>query len=160
MNKYKDADLREALNRKYADEPQLPADFMAKMERRMADGSTVPSGSAAAAKRARLWRWVAAAACFLVVVGVGLHYQFKEASHPIAQSVTSNQSIGHVQSVNRSRPISQSVTTNQSIGHDQSVNRSRPIIQKLRVSQLKVARQSTNRPCSIQIRTCTMPLTT
>ena len=138
MNKYKDTDLREALNRKYADEPQLPADFMAKMERRMADGSTVPSGSTAAAKRARLWRWVAAAACFLVVVGVGLHYQFKEASHPIAQSVTTNQSIGHVQSVNRSRPITQ----------------------KLRVSQSKVARQSTNRPRSIQIRTCTMPLTT
>ena len=121
MNKYKDTDLREALNRKYADEPQLPADFMAKMERRMADGSTVPSGSAAAAKRARLWRWVAAAACFLVVVGVSLHYQFKEASHPIAQSVMSNQSIGHVQLVNRSRPISQSVTTNHSKVTRQSV---------------------------------------
>ena len=121
MDKYKDTDLREALNRKYADEPQLPADFMAKMERRMADGSTVPSGSATAAKRARLWRWVAAAACFLVVVGVGLHYQFKEASHPIAQSVTSNQSIGHVQLVNRSRPISQSVTTNHSKVARQSV---------------------------------------
>ena len=93
MNKYKDTDLREALHRKYADEPQLPADFMAKMERRMAAGSTVPSGSAAGAdvktagtKRARLWRWVAAAACFLVVVGVGLHFQFKDSPQPIAQS--------------------------------------------------------------------------
>ena len=79
MNKrYNDTDLREALHRKYANEPQLPADFMAKMEQRMADGSTVPSGSAAGAKRARLWRWVAAAACFLIIIGVGLHYQFKE----------------------------------------------------------------------------------
>ena len=79
MNKrYNDTDLREALHRKYANEPQLPADFMAKMEQRMADGSTVPSGSAAGAKRARLWRWVAAAACFLIILGVGLHYQFKE----------------------------------------------------------------------------------
>ena len=149
MDKYKDTDLREALNRKYADEPQLPADFMAKMERRMADGSTVPSGSATAAKRARLWRWVAAAACFLVVVGVGLHYQFKEASHPIAQSVTSNQSIGHVQSVNRSRPISQSVTTNQSIGHVQLVNRSRPISQSVTTNHSKVARQSVKSCASI-----------
>ena len=104
MNKYKDTDLREALHRKYADEPQLPADFMAKMEQRMAAGSTVPSGSAAGpdgktagTKRIRLWRWVAAAACFLVVVGVGLHYQFKDTPQPIAQSTTVNQPIGHGQ---------------------------------------------------------------
>ena len=31
MKKYKDTDLREALKRKYADTPQLPDDFMAKM---------------------------------------------------------------------------------------------------------------------------------
>ena len=97
MNKYKDTDLREALHRKYADEPQLPADFMAKMERRMADGKT------AGTKRARLWRWVAAAACFLVVVGVGLHYQFKDTPQPIAQSTTVNQPIGHGQLLNRPR---------------------------------------------------------
>ena len=36
MNKiYKDTDLREALRRKYSDVPQLPADFMAKMEERL-----------------------------------------------------------------------------------------------------------------------------
>ena len=33
--RYNDTDLREALHRKYADTPQLPADFMAKMEHRM-----------------------------------------------------------------------------------------------------------------------------
>ena len=29
-------------------------------------------------KRRPLWRWVAAAACFLLIIGVGLHYQFEE----------------------------------------------------------------------------------
>ena len=73
MNKrYKDTDLREALHRKYADTPQLPADFMAKMEQRMAERQAAPSGSAAGAKRARLWPWVAVAASFLLIIGIGL----------------------------------------------------------------------------------------
>ena len=73
MNKrYNDTDLREALHRKYADEPQLPADFMAKMEQRMAERQAAPSGSAAGAKRARLWPWVAVAASFLLIIGIGL----------------------------------------------------------------------------------------
>ena len=33
--KYKDTDLREALRRKYSDTPQLPSDFMTKMQERM-----------------------------------------------------------------------------------------------------------------------------
>ena len=65
MNKrYKDTDLREALHRKYADTPQLPADFMAKMEARM-DAKPV-------AKTRRLWPWVAVAASFLLIIGIGL----------------------------------------------------------------------------------------
>ena len=65
MNKtYKDTDLREALHRKYADEPQLPADFMAKMEGRL-DAKPI-------AKRSMLWRWVAAAACLLIIIGISL----------------------------------------------------------------------------------------
>ena len=65
MNKtYKDTDLREALKRKYADTPQLPADFMAKMEHRM-DAKPV-------AKSRRLWPWVAVAASFLLIIGIGL----------------------------------------------------------------------------------------
>ena len=65
MNKrYKDTDLREALHRKYADTPQLPADFMAKMEARM-DAKPV-------AKTRRLWPWVAVAASFLLMIGIGL----------------------------------------------------------------------------------------
>ena len=64
MNKtYKDTDLREALRRKYSDTPQLPADFMAKMEERL-EAKPV-------AKTRRLWTWVAAAACFLLIIGIG-----------------------------------------------------------------------------------------
>ena len=65
MNKtYKDTDLREALRRKYSDTPQLPADFMAKMEERL-DAKPV-------AKTRHLWRWVAAAACLLIIIGIGV----------------------------------------------------------------------------------------
>ena len=64
MNKtYKDTDLREALRRKYSDTPQLPADFMAKMEDRLA--------AKPVAKTRRLWTWVAAAACILLIIGIG-----------------------------------------------------------------------------------------
>ena len=63
MNKtYKDTDLREALRRQYSDTPQLPADFMAKMEERL-DAKPV-------AKTRRLWSWVAAAACILIIIGI------------------------------------------------------------------------------------------
>ena len=62
--RYKDTDLREALHRKYADTPQLPADFMAKMEHRL-DAKPV-------AKTRRLWAWLSAAACILIIIGIGL----------------------------------------------------------------------------------------
>ena len=64
MNKrYNDTDLREALRRKYSDTPQLPADFMAKMEERL-EAKPV-------AKTRRLLSWVAAAACILLIIGIG-----------------------------------------------------------------------------------------
>lgn len=56
--KYKDTDLREALRRKYADTPKLPADFM-KEPQPHREGRT------------RILRWMAAAACLLLICGVG-----------------------------------------------------------------------------------------
>ena len=92
MNKYKDTDLREALRRKYADEPQLPADFMAGLEQRMnqvGDIAAESDGETTGNKRRPLWRWMAVAACFLIIIGIGVHYQFEE---PV---VTSDVTLGN-----------------------------------------------------------------
>ncbi len=92
MNKYKDTDLREAFRRKYADEPQLPADFMAGLEQRMnqvGDIAAESDGETTGNKRRPLWRWVAVAACFLIIIGIGVHYQFEE---PV---VTSDVTLGN-----------------------------------------------------------------
>ena len=90
MNKtYKDTDLREALRRKYSDTPQLPADFMAKMEERL-DAKPV-------AKTRRLWTWIAAAACFLLIIGIGITTMKDRATQPaqkIAATVEEPQSQG------------------------------------------------------------------
>ena len=68
MNKqYKDTDIREALRRKYSETPQLPADFMAKMEQRMDSKPT--------ARTRRLWPWLAAAASVLIIIGIGFLMQ-------------------------------------------------------------------------------------
>ena len=150
MNKrYNDTDLREALHRKYADTPQLPADFMAKMEQRMAERQAAPSGSAAGAKRARLWPWLSAAACILLIIGIGLHVQFSDWTRPVAQSSTLNQSIEHAQSINRARSVAQSSTLNQSIEHGQSINRARSVAQSSTVNPSTDHGQSINRPRSI-----------
>ena len=66
--KYKDTDLREALRRKYADTPKLPADFMKEL-------TPHPSPRVG---RTRVLRWMAAAACLLVIVGVSLTMLHKE----------------------------------------------------------------------------------
>ena len=68
MNEFKDTDLREALRRKYSDTPQLPSDFMASMKQRMEadvheDQKPAPT--------IRCWRWMAAAACLLFIIGIG-----------------------------------------------------------------------------------------
>lgn len=70
--RYNDTDLREALRRKYADEPQLPADFMAKMEGRMNDRQAEVDGKNVGNKRARLWGWLSVAASILLVIGIGV----------------------------------------------------------------------------------------
>ena len=68
---YKDTDLREALRRKYADTPKLPADFMTKM-RQQAEPEP--------ARKVTLWRWVATAACLIVIIGIG--YLFSRIYNP------------------------------------------------------------------------------
>jgi hypothetical protein len=139
--RYNDTDLREALHRKYADTPQLPADFMAKMEHRM-DAKPV-------SKTRRLWPWLSAAACILLIIGIGLHVQFSDWTRPVAQSSTLNQSIEHGQSINRARSVAQSSTLNQSIEHAQSINRARSVAQSSTVNPSTDHGQSINRPRSI-----------
>ena len=143
MNKrYKDTDLREALHRKYADTPQLPADFMAKMEGRM-DAKPV-------ARTRRLWPWLSIAACILLIIGIGVHVQFSDWTRPVAQSDTSNHSIEHAQSVNRARSVAQSSTLNQSIEHAQSFNRARSVAQSGRPNPPIEAPQSPHRGAPIE----------
>ena len=110
----------------------------------MDDGAMRPK-----ARIVHLWRWVAAAACILLIIGIGLHVQFEGTSHPIAKSDTPNHSIGHAQSVNRARPISQSGTPNQSIEHAQSVNRARSVVQSSTLSCSIEHAQPVNRPRSV-----------
>ena len=69
--RYNDTDLREALRRKYSDTPQLPADFMAGMKQRMEEPKQ-------ASKSSVLWRWMAAAACLLLIIGIGFTLWQKE----------------------------------------------------------------------------------
>ncbi|MDE7117438.1 MAG: hypothetical protein K2O61_02205, partial [Bacteroidaceae bacterium] len=51
MTTHKDTDLREALRRKYADTPQLPADFSDRLMQRLEQQDTKP-------KRHRVWLWL------------------------------------------------------------------------------------------------------
>jgi len=67
---YKDTDLCEALRRKYSDTPKLPADFIVKTVQQ-----AKPETSIKPAPVIRRWRWIAAAACFLIVIGIGVRYE-------------------------------------------------------------------------------------
>ena len=66
--RYNDTDLREALRRKYSDTPQLPSDFMASMKQRMEADVHEDQKPAPTIRR---WRWMAAAACLLFIIGIG-----------------------------------------------------------------------------------------
>ena len=78
--RFKDTDLREALRRKFSDTPQLPSDFMEKMQERMTQQNE-PSVSQPVATK-RLWRWVAAAACVLALIGLGVTMLPKDQTGP------------------------------------------------------------------------------
>ena len=69
MNQFNDTDLREALRRKYSDTPQLPSDFMASMKQRMEADVHEDQKPAPTIRR---WRWMAAAACLLFIIGIGI----------------------------------------------------------------------------------------
>ena len=73
-DKYKDTDLREALRRKYADTPKLPADFMK---------DTLPRREG----RTRVLRWMAAAAWLLLICGVGFMLMPKDEPAKQAQVI-------------------------------------------------------------------------
>lgn len=139
--RYNDTDLREALHRKYADTPQLPADFMAKMEQRM---DAKPVG-----KTRRLWPWLSAAACILLIIGIGLHVQFSDWTRPVAQSERPNPPIEAPQLLNRGAPILQSGRPNHLIGAPQPINRARSVAQSSTVNPSTDHGQSINRPRSI-----------
>lgn len=66
--RFNDTDLREALRRKYSDTPQLSADFMASMKQRMEADVHEDQKPAPTIRR---WRWMAAAACLLLIIGIG-----------------------------------------------------------------------------------------
>ena len=89
MTRYKDTDLHEALRRRYANTPQMPTDFT---ERMMEQMNTKPS------HRLHWWYWLPAAACLLIVVGIGLHYELNEASRSIVQPSAHDLSTGCTQS--------------------------------------------------------------
>ena len=64
MNELKDKDLREALKRREAHrtKPEVPADFCDSIMQEIAPKKSRPV----------IWRWVAAAACLAVIVGIGM----------------------------------------------------------------------------------------
>ena len=106
MKTNKDTDLREALRRRYANTPSLPTDFSERLRERM---DTKPAVS----HRRHWWGWMsAAAACLLIMIGIGVYHELNKASQPIAKSDTSNQSIGAHKSSNRGAPTKQSGRTN------------------------------------------------
>lgn len=85
MTTNKDTDLREALRRRYVNTPPLPVGFTDRLMERM---DTKP----AASKRLHWWCWMsAAAACLLIVIGIGGNHESHSSARLIAQSnVTDN----------------------------------------------------------------------
>ena len=85
--RYKDTDLREALKRKYADTPQLPADFITKMQE-----ETLTHSLPDRERRKSVLRWIAAAAC-LLIIGVGINYKFFRITDVPSQNATMSESM-------------------------------------------------------------------
>ena len=75
MNELKDKDLREALSRREArrTKPEVPADFC----------NNIMQETAPKHQRPMIWRWMAAAAVVLVLIGVGTTMIEKEETAPV-----------------------------------------------------------------------------
>ena len=80
--------LAEMPKREYDLDAWLAEDETAEFNRIVSE-QRVSSAKTAESKQRPLWRWVAAAACFLLIIGIGLHYQFEE---PV---VTSDVTLGN-----------------------------------------------------------------
>ena len=112
---------------------------LAEMRRQNCRTQTVP-----------LWRWLSIAASILLITGIGLHGQLFNRTRPVAQSGTSNHSIGHVQSVNRTCSVVQSDTFSCPIGHVQLSNRTRSVVQSGTVNQSIGAPQPPHRGAPVE----------
>ena len=92
MEKKLDQLLAEMPKREYDLDAWLAEDETAEFDRIVSE-QHIPSSKTAESKQRTLWRWVAAAACFLLIIGVGLHYTPKpstpqtDSGHTIAAPV-------------------------------------------------------------------------
>lgn len=88
MEKKLDQLLAEMPKREYDLDAWLAEDETAEFNRIVSE-QRVSSAKTAESKQRPLWRWVAAAASIILIIGVGLHYQFEE---PV---VTSDVTLGN-----------------------------------------------------------------
>ena len=120
MTTNKDTDLREALRRRYAATPLLPADFTDRLKERM---DTKPAVN----HRRRWWCWMsAAAACLLLMIGMGVYHQLNKAPQPTAQSGTSNDKTECTRLSNRVHPTEQLSAPHRTIAKYQQKKRTHP----------------------------------
>lgn len=111
MNEWNDSELREALRRREARRPrtEVTEDFVNDVMREI-EAREHPGRQDASVNR-RPWRIALAALAAAASIALVVIWTW-----PVTQSDTSNQIIGHVQSVNRTRRVTQSDTSNRSNG--------------------------------------------
>ena len=120
MKTNKDTDLREALQRRYANTPSLPTDFTERLRERM---DTKPAVS----HRGHWWGWMsAAAACLLIAIGLGVYYEFNKAPHSIVKLSAPDNITECTQLSNRVQPIEQPSAPDEVIECTQPSNRVHP----------------------------------
>lgn len=86
--KYKDTDLREALRRKYADTPKLPEDLMKEsLPQPLREGRTKSLPFWGRLGGDSYWRLVGAAACLLLICGIGFTLMPKDEPAKTAQVI-------------------------------------------------------------------------